>query len=80
MIKKVYEIDQLLCPKCSGQMQIIAFITDYSAVDRIINYHKLTFMAERPPPPQAQPQLSMAAQERGLKMLFHYDINNCECQ
>jgi hypothetical protein len=31
-------------------MRIIAFITDYVVVDRIINHLKLTFMAERPPP------------------------------
>jgi len=46
-------------------MRIIAFITDYSAVDRIIDYLKLTFAAERPPPPQAaQQQLLMAAEVR----------------
>lgn len=32
-------------------MRIIAFITDYGVVDRIINHLKLTFVAERPPPP-----------------------------
>jgi len=31
--------------------RIIAFITDYAAVDRIIQHLKLTFVAERPPPP-----------------------------
>jgi len=29
MIKKVYEIDPLLCPHCGGQMSIIAFIEDH---------------------------------------------------
>ncbi|MBN1273070.1 MAG: acid--CoA ligase [Candidatus Aminicenantes bacterium] len=32
-------------------MRIISFITDYAVVDRIINHLKLTFVAERPPPP-----------------------------
>jgi hypothetical protein len=32
-------------------MRIIAFITDYAVVDRIINNLNLTFVAERPPPP-----------------------------
>ena len=50
MIKKVYEVDQLLCPKCQGQMKIVAFVTDYTVVDRIINHLALHFMAERPPP------------------------------
>ncbi|MBN2408550.1 MAG: acid--CoA ligase [Candidatus Aminicenantes bacterium] len=32
-------------------MPIIAFITDYAVVDRISNHLRLTFVAERPPPP-----------------------------
>jgi len=34
--RKVYEVDPLVCPECQGQMHIIAFLTDYSVVDRII--------------------------------------------
>jgi len=32
-------------------MRVIALLTDYPMVDRIINHLKLTFVAERPPPP-----------------------------
>ena len=32
MIKKVYEVDPLLCPKCEGQMSIIAFIEDHKVI------------------------------------------------
>lgn len=52
MIRKVYEVDPMLCPKCGAEMHIIAFLTDFSVVDRIINHLKLTFVAERPPPPR----------------------------
>lgn len=51
MIRKVFEVDPLLCPQCGGQMRIIAFLTDYAVVDRIIQHLKLTFVAERPPCP-----------------------------
>jgi len=37
MIRKVYEVNPLTCPKCQGEMRIIAHL-------------KLTFVAERPPP------------------------------
>jgi hypothetical protein len=37
MIRKVYEVDPLLCRRCGGKMRIIAFLTDYAVVDRIIN-------------------------------------------
>jgi len=50
MIQKVYEVDPLICPRCQGQMKIIAFVTDYTVVDRIIHHLALHFMAERPPP------------------------------
>jgi hypothetical protein len=51
MIRKVYEADPLTCPKCQQEMRIIAFITDFSVIDRIINRLKPTFGAEKPPPP-----------------------------
>ncbi|NIO48611.1 MAG: acid--CoA ligase [Candidatus Aminicenantes bacterium] len=45
-------------------MHVIAFIEDHKAIDKIIKHLKLSFIAERPPPLQAQPQLAMAAEER----------------
>jgi len=63
MIRKVYEVDPLICPQCGRQMKIIAFLTDYAVVDRIINHLKLTFVASKPPPPQVVYQeLLMAAE------------------
>lgn len=41
----------LICPKCQGQMGVIAFLTDYAVVDRIIDHLKLTFDADILPPP-----------------------------
>jgi len=55
--------DPLLCSKCQGQMRIIAFLTDSSEVDRIINHLKLTFIADKPPPPHlAYQEVLMAAE------------------
>jgi hypothetical protein len=44
-------INPLTYPQCGRQMRIISFLTDFSVVDRIINHLKLTFVAERRPPP-----------------------------
>ena len=64
MIRKIYEVDPLIWPSCGGQMKIISFIEDHKVIDKIIDHLKLTFMAERPPPPQSVPQeLLMAAEE-----------------
>jgi hypothetical protein len=29
MIRKVYEVDPMICPKCGGTMKVVAFITDF---------------------------------------------------
>ena len=50
MIRKVYEVDPMVCPRCGG-------------VDKIIDHLKLTFVAERPPPPHiAYQEVLMAAE------------------
>ena len=65
MIKKVYEVDPLLCPQCGGEMKVISFIEDHKVIDKIIAHLKLTFMSERPPPPQiVRQEFLMAAEER----------------
>jgi hypothetical protein len=51
MIRKVYEVNHMACPKCQGEIRILAFLTDYAVVDRIIQHLNLTFVTERPPPP-----------------------------
>ena len=44
-------------------MKVIAFLSDYPVVDRIINHLKLTFVAERPPPhPIVYQEVLMAAE------------------
>jgi transposase len=63
MIRKVYEVDPMACPRCGGRMKIISFLTDYAVVDRIIDHLKLTFFAERPPPPQVAYQEVLVAAE-----------------
>ena len=40
----------MICPKCEGTMTVIAFITEYAVVDRIIDHLELRFVAEKPPP------------------------------
>ncbi len=66
MIRKVYEVDPLICPSCGGRMRIISFIEKPKVIDRIIRYLKLTFQAERPPPPRGvQQQLLRTAEKKG---------------
>lgn len=52
LIKKIYEVDPLICPKCGGDMRIIAFIEDYKVIiKKILDYLGIfEFKRERPPP------------------------------
>ena len=43
--------------------KVIAFITDYQAVDRIIDHLKLTFAAEKPPPSRVLTEVALMAAE-----------------
>jgi len=38
LIKKIYELDPLTCPKCKGSMRIIAFIEDYKVIKKILDW------------------------------------------
>ena len=44
-------MDPLTCPKCGGDMRIIAFIEDYKVVKKILDYLGIyEFERDRPPP------------------------------
>jgi len=66
LIRNVNEVDPMICHKCGVAMKVIAFLTEYAIVDRIIDHLKLTFMADRPPASHVFEQIAfMAAEERG---------------
>jgi hypothetical protein len=71
MIRKVYEVDPMVCPQCGGQMKVIAFLTDYAVVDRIIDHLKLTFFADKPPPPRIAYQEFLMAASIFRDLLFN---------
>ena len=41
LIKKVYEADPLVCPRCSGALKIISLIDDGPAIEKILRHLKL---------------------------------------
>ena len=38
LIRRVYEVDPLVCPKCGCRMEIIAFITEPAVIRKILNH------------------------------------------
>lgn len=37
-IKKIWEVDPLICPDCGGEMKIISFITEASVIRQILQH------------------------------------------
>jgi hypothetical protein len=53
LIKKVYEANPLVCPRCSGPLKIISLIGDAPVIEKILRHLKLWDRPERPRPPPA---------------------------
>jgi hypothetical protein len=47
-MKRVFEIDPLVCPRCGGEMRIAAFITNPAQVQRLAA--NLGVVTWQPPP------------------------------
>jgi hypothetical protein len=62
----------MVCPNCGGRMKIVAFLTDCSVVDQIIDHLKAMFLAEKPPPPQIDYQELLMAAEAGSNYFLDF--------
>jgi hypothetical protein len=56
LIKKVYEVDPLTCPRCHALMQIISFIEDPAVIKKILQHLKLWEVPKRSPPAKTPPR------------------------
>ncbi len=53
LIRRVYEADPLVCPRCGSEMRVVSFITDPPVVKRIVDHLRGRDRAARPPPRRA---------------------------
>jgi hypothetical protein len=53
LLARIYEVLPLICPRCGGEMQLIAFVTEPASVKRI-----LTHLGEPTTPPPVSPARS----------------------
>lgn len=56
LIKKVWEADPLLCPKCGKEMRIVALIDDREVIERILRHLGLWQQGVRVLPARACPE------------------------
>ena len=55
LIRRVYEVDPLICPRCGSEMRVIGFITQPALIDHILDHLRRREKIPRPPPLSAQP-------------------------
>jgi hypothetical protein len=56
LIKKIYEVDPLVCSRCGGIMRIISFIEDPAVIKKILQHLKLWEVPKRSPPARTPPR------------------------
>jgi hypothetical protein len=61
LIRRVYEVDPLLCPRCGAQMRVIGFITEPSVVKHILDHIRRRDRASRAPPRVRPPAIGPSA-------------------
>jgi hypothetical protein len=60
LIKKVYQVDPLICPNGSGRMRIISFIEEPAIIQKILTHLGLWHVpARKRAPPPAASQISL---------------------
>ena len=57
LIKKVWEADPLLCPKCQKEMRIVSLIDDRKVIERILRHLGLWEQGVRVSPARAPPEI-----------------------
>jgi hypothetical protein len=52
LLRRIYEVDPLVCPACGGAMRLLAFITEAAVIDRIPEHLRRSARGRGPPPDQ----------------------------
>jgi hypothetical protein len=55
LIKCVYEVDPLKCPKCGGEMRVVSFIDEEAVIRKILKHCGLWKDQPIRPPPEEKP-------------------------
>jgi len=75
LIKKIYEVDPLVCPKCQGVMRVISSIEDTSVILAILEHLGLWLARARPPPKIHDPPVCMRGTGRSAAPSISDDVS-----
>jgi hypothetical protein len=48
LIRKIYEVDSLTCPKCQGTMKAVSFIEDKDVIEKILKHLGIRLVKKKP--------------------------------
>jgi hypothetical protein len=74
LIKKVFNIDPIICPSCNGNMKIISFIEDQRTVKKILMH--LDLWMNHDPPEEDEPVFSIENLQLELEPLVSHKVNS----
>jgi hypothetical protein len=60
LLRRVYEVDPLVCPRCASTMRVVGFITEPAQIKCILDHLRKRKPLARPPPHVAHPVASTA--------------------
>jgi hypothetical protein len=78
LIKLVYEVDPLKCPKCGGEMRIVAFIEEKEVVEKILRHCDL-WKDHKPHPPPKPPPNQLLPPETVERSILDFDFFERNC-
>ena len=70
LIQKIYEVDPLTCPKCQGQMRILAFIEDEEVTEKILKHLGLWDLKVRSLPKVKAPSVTLSIDDSDYQATF----------
>lgn len=59
LLKRVYRVDILECPRCHGRLSLLAVISDPPVVKKILQHLQLPSEPPHPAPARAPPQTEL---------------------
>jgi hypothetical protein len=72
LLRSVFAIDVLQCPRCPGRMTVIAVVTDPGPVQAILAHLGLPTQAPLLAPARAPPQLALLGDSPGAREASDY--------
>lgn len=55
LLRRIFEVDPLRCPRCGGAMRIITFLTEPAVIDRILTHLRMRDTLRSPVAPACDP-------------------------